>query len=72
MANAFRALRMLQNMAVGSPQPQCYRSALFSALPRSLYEICFMGGQHVGSLGLAAEVCPIEIRPAVCECIWSI
>ena len=32
-----------------------------------LYEICFMGGQHVGTLGLAAEVCPIEIRPAVCE-----
>ncbi|PRW60969.1 sugar transport 14-like [Chlorella sorokiniana] len=30
-----------------------------------LYEICFMGGQHVGTLGLAAEVCPIEIRPAV-------
>ncbi|KAL4446351.1 hypothetical protein ABPG77_003158 [Micractinium sp. CCAP 211/92] len=30
-----------------------------------LYEISFMGGQHVGTLGLAAEVCPIEVRPAV-------
>lgn len=24
-----------------------------------------MGGQHIGSIGMAAEVVPIEVRPSV-------